>query len=346
MMELFRSALAALIASLFCLYLLRPLAVTIGLVDRPDERKQHINHVPLIGGLVIFFGFCFSLLTLHISLMQYRGLLAGAILLVLMGVLDDFHNISSRLRLVGHLIASLFLVIWSGALLAHLGNFLFIGDFNPGLWALPLTIVIIMANINAMNMVDGQDGLAGGIALGQCTLLAWLAYQVKNFYDLRLLIILGVLLLVFLSFNMRGPWRKTAAIFLGDAGSTLLAFLLVWFAIRLSQIDVLHFKPIVILWVMSFPLFDLLNVVIYRASRGKSVFRAGRDHIHHVLHVAGIDASLSTLLLVFFSVSLGLIGIMLNYLRMAEGWQFLLWLFILTSYLLGVHISRNKYEQK
>lgn len=278
--------------------------------------------------------------------MPYRGLLAGASLLVLMGVLDDFHNISSRLRLVGHLLASLFLVIWSGVLLAHLGNFLFIGDFNPGLWALPLTVLVIMANINAMNMIDGQDGLAGGIALGQCILLGYLGYQFNNVSDLQLLIIIGILVMVFLSFNMRLPWRKTAAIFLGDAGSTLLAFLLVWFAIRVSQTDLVNLKPIVVLWIMSFPLFDLLNVVLYRASRGQSVLRAGRDHVHHVLHIAGVDASLSTLLLVFFSISLGLLGLMLNYLKVAEAWQFLIWLLILTGYLLGVQISRNRYGQK
>lgn len=345
-METFRSAMVALIASLFCLYLLKPLAVRIGLVDRPDERKQHLNHVPLIGGLVIFFGFCFALLTLHISLMSYRGLLAGSLLLVLMGVLDDFHNISSRLRLFGQLIASLFLVIWSGALLAHLGNFLFIGDFNPGLWALPLTVVTIIANINAVNMIDGQDGLAGGVILGQCILLGYLAYQFHQVGDLHLLLIISILLLVFLSFNMPLPWRKTAAIFLGDAGSTLLAYLLAWFALHLSQIDVLHLKPITILWVMSFPLFDLFNVVIYRLRSGRSIFRAGRDHVHHVLHVLGIKGVLSTAILVFFSLSLGLIGMMLNYLHISESWQFLAWLIVLTIYLLGVHLSRNRYVGK
>jgi len=104
------------------------LAVRIGLVDRPDERKRHSNEIPLIGGIAIFFGFCFSLLTLHISLFPYRGLLAGGGLLVLVGVLDDFHNISSRVRLLGQLIASLLLIVWSHALISDTGNLFFTGN--------------------------------------------------------------------------------------------------------------------------------------------------------------------------------------------------------------------------
>lgn len=345
-METLKSSMVALVACLFCLYLLRPLAVRVGLVDRPDERKHHLNEVPLIGGIAIFFGFCFSLLTLPISLFPYRGLLAGASLLVLIGVLDDFHNISSRVRLVGQLIASLLLIIWSHALISETGNLFFTGNMALGLWAMPISVLIIMANINAMNMVDGQDGLAGTIALTQTALLGFICYQFGRFNDLHLLIILAILLLCFLSFNMRLPWRKQASIFLGDAGSTLIAFILAWFALRVSQTNVVHLKPIAVLWVMSFPIFDLMNVVIYRARKGRSIFRAGRDHLHHVLHVVGVSAGLSTVILGCFSLSLGLLGLFLNHLGLSESWQFVIWLGILTLYLLLVSISRNKHESK
>ena len=108
-MEIVKSSIVAFAATLFCIWLLRPLAFRIGFVDRPGGRKHHANAVPLIGGIAMFFGFCFSLLTLHVSLQAYRGLFAGSALLVLMGVVDDFKELGSKLRLVGQLLAALFL---------------------------------------------------------------------------------------------------------------------------------------------------------------------------------------------------------------------------------------------
>src|SRR3990167_2403343 len=286
------SSLIAVLACLFCIWLLQPLAVRVGLVDRPNERKLHQNEVPLIGGVAIFFGFCFALLHLHLSLQPYRGLLSGSVLLVLMGVVDDFNDLSARLRLFGQIMVALMLTSWSGLLIENLGNLLFFGNLSLNLWALPLTVLVVVTNINAMNMIDGQDGLAGSIALGQTLWLLFFASQLQLQTLEILLVILTMLLLVFLSFNMTLPWRKQAAIFLGDSGSTFLAFVLIWVAIQVSQTNREIVRPIEVLWVMALPLFDLLNVIIYRLRQKKSIFRAGCDHSHHVLHFLGVHKSL------------------------------------------------------
>src|SRR3990167_1902763 len=166
-----KGSMAALIASLFCLWLLRPLSVRLGLVDRPSGRKLHAKEVPLIGGIAMFFGFCFALLAMGVSLQPYRGMFAGSSILVMMGVVDDFRDLSSKLRLWGQFVAALLLVIWGHVLLANWGDLFFLGEMSLGLWAIPVTVFLVVANINAMNMVDGQDGLAGGVALGQALLL-------------------------------------------------------------------------------------------------------------------------------------------------------------------------------
>src|SRR3990167_1141272 len=340
-MDIIKSSLVALVASLFCIWLLRPLAIHIGLVDRPTGRKWHQNEVPLIGGIAMFFGFCFALLSLTVSLRIYRGLFAGSSLLVLMGVVDDFRGLSSKLRLCGQLLAALLLIIWGRIVLNNLGNLFFLGDLRIGLWGIPLTMLIVVSFINAMNMIDGQDGLAGGVALGQALLLLPISLQLHRWVDLRLLVILSIVLLVFLSFNMRFPGRKQAHIFMGDAGSTFIAFLLAWVAIDLAQRNMLLIKPITILWIMAFPVYDLLNVVLHRVRQGKSILVASRDHFHHVLHVAGLNTSLSTLLLCGLSISLGIIGFILRYCRVAEGWQFLLWMMGLVSYIYIVELTRK-----
>ena len=123
--DILKSSVIALLASLFCIWLLRPLAIRLGLVDRPSERKLHENEIPLTGGIAMFFGFCFALLSLHESLFPYRGMLAGSAILVLMGVMDDFRDLSSKLRLRGQLLAALLLVIWGDVLLQNWGNLFF-----------------------------------------------------------------------------------------------------------------------------------------------------------------------------------------------------------------------------
>ena len=344
-MDILKSGLIALLASLFCIWLLRPLAMRVGLVDRPSGRKWHEKDIPLIGGIAMFFGFCFALLTLSSSLQPYRGMLAGSSILVLMGVVDDFSDLSSRLRLFGQLLAALLMVIWGNVILNNLGNLFFLGDLKIGLWAIPLTVLVVIANLNAMNMVDGQDGLAGGVALGQALLLIILSLQLHRHVDLKLLIILIVLLVVFLSFNMRLPWRRHASVFMGDSGSTFIAFLLAWFAIDLSQQNPNFIKPMTVLWIMAFPIFDLINVIVLRLRQRKPILVASRDHFHHVLHVSGLNTSMSTLLLCTLSLFLGVLGLVLNYFMLPEGWQLILWMAALILYIYIVELTRKPYEE-
>ncbi len=192
-----------------------------------------------------------------------------------------------------------------------------------------------------MNMVDGQDGLAGGVALGQAVLLLFLSKQLQCVSDSRFLFILIILLIVFLSFNMRLPWRRHASIFLGDSGSTFIAFLLAWFAIDLSQQNSALINPMTVLWIMAFPLFDLINVIALRVRQRKPILVASRDHFHHFLHVAGLNASLSTLLLCTLSFILGLIGLAMSYLRISDAWQFILWVAALLLYIYIVELTRK-----
>ena len=340
-MELFKSSIVASLTSLFCIWLLRPLAVCIGFVDRPNSRKCHEKEVPLIGGVVLFFSFCFTLLTLSTSLLSYRGMLAGSSILVLMGVVDDFSDLSSKLRLCGQLFAALLMIIWENVIVANLGNLFFFGELQIGLWAIPVTILMVLANINAMNMIDGQDGLAGSIALGQSLMLLFLSHKLNATSDFRLLFILIVLLIVFLGFNMRLPRRKHAVIFMGDSGSTFIAFLLAWFAIDLSQQNSALVKPMTVLWIMAFPIFDLINVIILRLRQRKPVLIASRDHFHHMLHMAGINTALSTLLLSALSFLLGLFGLSLNCFMISDAWQFIFWIMALVLYIYVVELTRK-----
>lgn len=341
MRALIGSGIIATMAAIFCIWLLRPLAVQVGFVDHPGGRKQHDQDVPLIGGIAIFFGFCFALLSLPISLQGYRGLIAGGSVLLVMGIVDDFRELSSTLRLLGQLGAGLILALWGDQQVEHLGNLFSLGNIDLGNWSVPFTVLSVMAFLNAMNMVDGQDGLAGGVALGQAGLLAYLSWLLNKPMALYLLIILVSLLIVFLFFNMRLPWRKQASIFMGDAGSTFVAFIIAWFSVSIGQTETVVVKPVVILWILAFPIFDLIHVCMIRIIHRKSILLASRDHFHHILSVAGFDAAISTPILVVLSIALGIVGIILNNLSVPEFWQLLTWIIALACYLIIVKLVRE-----
>ncbi len=340
-MDTIKSAIIGLLATVFCIWLLRPIASRIGLVDRPDSRKWHKNDVPVIGGIAIFFGFCLSLLTLKHSLFHYRGMLAGSAILILMGVVDDIKDLSFKLRLLGQIFSVLLMIIWGNVMIENLGNLLFFGDIHIGLWGVPFTIIVVMANINAMNMIDGQDGLASGVALIQTVLLIVLVAKLGSEFDLKILVIFAVLIATFLFFNVRPLSKNTAKIFMGDAGSTFLAYILSWFVVDLSQHGCGLMSPMTVLWIVAFPIYDLVNVTILRIRQKKSVMLASRDHFHHVLHLLGINSLLSTILLCLLSLILGLLGLLLNYIGLAEGWQLLMWVMFLVIYVIFVEITRK-----
>lgn len=341
MIELFKSGSIALFSSLFCIWLLTPVANKIGLVDAPGGRKQHQASTPLIGGIAMFFGFCLALLSLHIQMIAYRGLFAGSALIVLMGVVDDFKELGSRLRLIGQFFASAILISWGHHIVNNMGDLFFMGNVHLGMWAYPITLISVVGFINAMNMLDGQDGLAGSVAFGQVILLMLCSYELMNTSQFNLMMMLAIVLLVFLFFNLQMPWRKQAVIFMGDSGSTFLAFVVAWFATSISQANIHYLKPITVMWILAFPLFDLISVMIHRIRRGRSPLSASRDHFHHVLHMRGLDVRVSSLVLFILSFSMGAGGVAMNILGVEEGYQTLMFVLVLILYLAMVRFVRR-----
>lgn len=344
-MKLPLSILLTLFTTVFCIYLLRPFALRIGLVDRPGGRKQHPENIPLVGGIAMFFGFCFGLLTLHFPMHPYRGLLGGGALLVLMGILDDHRDLNSALRLCGQTLTAFLMMIWGGHVLNLWGDLFFLGDIDVGLWGIPITLIVVVGYINALNMLDGQDGLAGGVVLVQLALLVYSFYSLGAYNIVGILAVAMAGVLAFLYFNLSLPWRKKAWVFMGDTGSTFLAFLIIWFAVSLSQYDLQRIKPISAVWLISYPVFDLIQVFIYRIHRGKSPLKAGREHMHHILLNMGIRPLWVNLIIWIGSLVLGLVGLGMNALDCSSGMIFVIWLALLLTYVLVCQFCLTRHRQ-
>lgn len=291
-----------LITSTLILALHQP-AQRLGLVDRPDARKQHAGAIPLTGGLAITLGCTVSLVS-FVQASHLYTLLLGMLALAALGALDDRLNLGAKRRLC--LQATIvWLVCWhTGVQINSLGNLLGTGELLLGIWALPFSVFAIVGVINALNMIDGLDGLAGGLAL---VVTAALLFFSPNAEDSQVLLILAGALLGFLCFNLRHPWRAKASVFLGDAGSTTLGLVLGWFLLRYSQTEHTggqHYPPALALWLLAAPLLDTVSLMFRRALRGQSPFAADRQHLHHALLRAGFSDAQVTLLIIASSILL------------------------------------------
>lgn len=338
------SALTAFLVTIFGIFLIKPLALRLNLVDVPGGRKHHHGEIPLVGGIAMFLGLMFALLTLSISLSDYRSFIAAYALLVFVGVLDDFHELSPKARLVAQIIAALLMTCWGGIALHNLGDLLGNGNIVLHNWAIPFTLFTVVGMINAVNMTDGIDGLAGTLSLIELIALWILAYHAQLLPDVFLLSLLVSCVLGFLVFNWRLPGRSHALVFMGDAGSMPLGFVLVWFLVSLTQGQHPAANPVTMLWIMTIPIFDMTSVMVQRVISHRSPFAPDRKHLHHLLLKQGMSVPLTTITLSSLAILFAAIGLMGEFYQINQAIMFLGFISCFGLYCLGLFLLWKKLE--
>jgi UDP-GlcNAc:undecaprenyl-phosphate GlcNAc-1-phosphate transferase len=287
----------AFLASVVAVAGLMPVARKTGLVDRPSSRKKHTGSVPLVGGIAIFLA-----VVLVCALVGppagWQGLLAGAGLLLAIGIKDDLSRISPKVRLVFQAASILIVALWADATIDWLG---YMGPgqvpFALGWMALPFTVFAGVGLVNAVNMTDGLDGLCGTLTLVALAALGIVAAVAGRVEELTLVIIVAGAVAGFLAYNFRFPGRSQALVFLGDAGSYLLGITLLYLLARLSAGPEPAMSPVTALWIMMVPLFDTVGMMLRRMKKGRSILAADREHIHHVFLLAKFKVSETVLIM-------------------------------------------------
>ena len=283
-------------------------APRIGLVDVPAGRKRHDGRIPLVGAGV-FVAFCIASRFLQQQPDGFPLMLIGMALIVLLGVFDDIRDLRALFRLGAQCGIVALVVVPNGLLIRNAGPLL--GD-QPILllqWALPVTIFAVVGMVNALNLIDGLDGLAGGISIVALMWFTLAAALLGVAEELPLLLVLCSCILGFLVFNFRHPWRARAAAFLGDGGSMMLGLALAFTAISLTQRSGRELPPVTALWICALPVIDTLSLIFRRLGAGDNIFAADRRHLHHLLLDTGLSVSHTVLILVAVSAALGGFGI-------------------------------------
>lgn len=304
-------------AFLLCVVLvtwLRPMAVPIGLVDRPSQRKAHIGLVPVVGGLAIFLAFLLALILLDRPLSEQGSFLAGLSLLVAVGVVDDVRDLRPKTKLLMQCGAAFLMVVPGWHVLEILGDLLGFGALRLGVLALPVSLLFVVGLINAINMMDGLDGLAGGVVAAALFWLALVASSTGRQEEVVTILLLLFATLGFLVFNLRTPWRRKASVFMGDSGSMMLGASVAYFAIALvaepsgASASTLAVSLPALCWLLALPVIDTLSLIVRRLLAGSSPFAGDRRHLHHLLLETGLATEQVTALLVGVALLLGGIG--------------------------------------
>lgn len=290
--------------------LVKALSVKVGAVDVPkDSRRMHNHPIPRMGGLAIFFGFVVAMLLFVPLDRPKQGMLLGAVIIVVLGMLDDKYALPAKPKFLVQIIAAL-ITVMAGNRIEVLSN---PNIFSPnpywelGVLSIPVTVIWILAITNSVNFIDGLDGLACGVSTISAATMLVIALRVEEWSVAVMMAALVGACIGFLPYNF-----NPAKIFMGDTGSTFLGFIMATMSVEgmFKQYTIISF--VVPFLMLGLPIFDVCFAVVRRVSHGQSPMKPDRGHVHHRLIDMGFSQKQAVGVLYVISAILGLSAVVLT----------------------------------
>ncbi len=313
------------LGALALLFVARKVARKVGLVDKPNARKLHSGHIPLVGGVSVYFSLWILYALQPAWLPDFDIYMICATLLLLVGVLDDRFDLPVMPRM-GLQAAVAGIMMYNGLYLSSLGNILFGYQLILGAFGYVITLFAVIGAINAFNMVDGIDGLLGALSCVTFGSLGVVFIMGGNEYMAMWCLCLMAACLPYILLNLGIPWGRKFKVFMGDAGSMLIGFTVIWLLIVASQGPDAIMSPVTALWLIAVPLMDMMRVMIARIRRGSSPFRPDREHMHHILMRVGLSGRWTLVIMTSAQILSAMIGIILEGCRVPDNWQLALFI--------------------
>ncbi|WP_062199970.1 glycosyltransferase family 4 protein [Massilibacterium senegalense] len=304
MEQYFIALMISFIAAVLFTPLVKKLAIKIGAVDKPNDRKVHQGVMPRLGGLAIFLAVAVGVIYFQPISPFFLPIMLGAFIIIVTGILDDLFELSPKLKLIGQIVAASVVIL--GGIKVEFINLPFDGRLELGLFTIPLTLLWIIGVTNAINLIDGLDGLSAGVSSIVLATIATMAYVNGNFFVLGLSMIMLGASLGFLIFNFH-----PAKIFMGDTGSLFLGFML-------SVLSLLGFKNITLFsllvpaMILAVPISDTLFAIIRRAVNRKPLSAPDKSHLHHCLLRLGYSHRQTVLMIYAMSAFFSLCAILFS----------------------------------
>lgn len=343
---MFAKVAAALLFALLVTFITTPtvksLAHKVGAVDVPkDERRMHNRPIARMGGLAIFLGFILSALLFVPVTPQIRGMLLGGVIIVVLGILDDIYALPALPKFVVQIVAAL-VAVCHGNVIQVLSNPNVFSD-NPywvlGSLSIPITVIWIVAITNAVNLIDGLDGLAVGVATISAMTMLVIAMMFSQGIVAILMAALAGSCIGFMPYNL-----NPAKLFMGDTGSTFLGFILATMSIQglFKFYTIISFAVPFLL--LGLPIFDTCFAVFRRLSKGQNPMSPDRSHVHHRLIDMGCNQKQAVAILYLISAILGLSAVVLTTSGELKAMVLLIALFIAAGIVSRIYLLHHRSE--
>lgn len=290
--------------------LVKRLAFKIGATDKPNYRKVHQNIMPRLGGLAIFLSFIIGVIILKLSFINgtisfnsvakyHWPIIIGSMIIVLTGMVDDVKEISPKVKLTGQVVAA-FIVVVFGKLNVEFVNLPFGGEIHFGILSIPFTMIWIVGITNAINLIDGLDGLAAGVSSIALFSIAGMAFVMGNIYVVIIAMIVASGTLGFLLYNFH-----PAKIFMGDTGALFLGYMIGVLSL-LGFKNVTFISLIVPVIILGVPISDTFFAIVRRMVNKQPLSAPDKSHLHHCLLRSGFSHRQTVLLIYAMSAIFGL----------------------------------------
>ncbi len=312
--------LVSLVITLVLTPIVRRLCLRFGLVDEPGGRKVHVEPIPRLGGVAIFAGFMIAVAleavgehffgwngTIFDTGQQVLGVIAGMVLMFVVGLIDDVFTLNPGPKFIGQVVAAI-VVIASGVRIDFIGDPFGGGLFALGLLGIPITLLYIVGFTNVINLIDGLDGLAAGITAIAATTFFVIAAQTNRLVAAVLAVALIGACLGFLRYNFH-----PASIFMGDSGAMFLGFSLATISLLGVMKSVAAITLAVPLLIIGVPIFDTASAIVRRIKHKRPIQEADKGHIHHRLLGQGFDQRQTVLIIYVWSAALAVGGFAMRY---------------------------------
>ncbi|MGX7352838.1 glycosyl transferase, group 4 family protein [Enterococcus canis] len=300
--------------------LIKLLAFKIGAADQPGERRINKKTMPTAGGLAIYLAFCFAVLYLFRDVISYDysvPILAGATVVILTGLIDDIWELKPLQKTLGITLAALVVYFWAEIRIATI-SIPFIGKVDLGWWGLPITIIWILAITNAVNLIDGLDGLASGVSIIALSTIGIIAYFFLKEQGVIISIMIFALvasIIGFFPFNF-----YPATIYLGDTGALFLGFMIAVFSLQGLK-NATFITVITPMFILGVPITDTVFAMIRRYINKQPISSADKMHLHHRLLSLGFTHRGAVLTIYALALVFSFIALLMNY---ASTWAIIL----------------------
>lgn len=324
-------SLFALLMTFWVYFKILQIAKEKNIVDKPAARKLQTNPVPVLGGVSVFFGVICGILLANVLMdcVSLLPILLAMCLMIYVGAIDDIIDLTPVNRLLIEVLAVLGLIFGDGACVNSLHGLWGIGEFSWWI-GVPLTVLMGVGIINAMNMIDGVNGLSSGMCITCSLIFGFTMYKGEDYTNTMLALVMAGSLFPFLIHNVLG---RTSKMYVGDAGTMSMGILMCWFVMQMLRVDHnvkwasyvadQHLSLVALtLAIMSVPVIDTLRVMMGRIWHHKSPFKADQSHLHHQLLLYSNSHSLTSIVEILMALFIDFVWLVTYLFRCSMEVQF------------------------